>query len=56
MFASVNPVNSAVTKSQPEQPEIPEAQVYGSKAEVWSYGLFPAGNMSKKVWVPCVYK
>ena len=32
MLASVNPVTSAVPKSQPEQPDNPEAQVHGSKA------------------------
>ena len=55
MLASVIPVNSAVAKSQPEQPDNPEARVYGSMAEVWPYGLFPAGNMGKRVRVPCIY-
>ena len=40
MLYIVNPVNSEVTKSQPAQPEKPEAQVYGSKVEVWSYDYF----------------
>ena len=34
MSASVNPVTSAVPKSQPSQPDNPEARLYGSKAEV----------------------
>ena len=55
ILASVNPETSAVTNIQPAQPEKPEARVYGSKAEVWPYGLFPAGHMVKKVQVPCVY-
>ena len=55
MLASVNPVTSAVPKSQLTQPDNPEARVYGSKAEVWPYGLFPAGHMRKGVRVPCVY-
>ena len=55
MLASVNPVTSVVPKIQPAQPENLEAQVSGSKSEVWPYGLFPAGRMGKKVRVPCVY-
>ena len=55
MLASVKPVTSEVTKSQLAQPENPEARLYVSKAEVWPYGLFPAGNMRKEVRVPCVY-
>ena len=55
MLASVNPVTSAVPKSQPAQPDNPEAWLYGSKAEVWPYELLPAGHMGKRVWVPCVY-
>ena len=54
-LASVNPVNSEVKKSQPAQPEKPKARVYGSTAEVWPYGLLPAGHMGEKVQVPCVY-
>ena len=34
MLDSVNPVTSAVIKSQPAQPDNLEAQVYESKAEV----------------------
>ena len=34
MLDSVNPVNSAVSKSQSAQPANPAAQVYGSMAEV----------------------
>ena len=49
MLASVNPLTSVVTKSQPVQPENPEDRLYVSKAEVWPYGLFPAGHMGKKV-------
>ena len=45
MLASVNPVTSEITKSQPEQPDNPEAWVYGTKAELWPYGLFATGNM-----------
>ena len=55
MLATVNPVNSEVPKSQPAQPNNPEAQVYVSEAEVWPYGLLPAGNMGKRVRVLCVY-
>ena len=55
MLANVNPVNSVVTKIKPAQPGNPEARVYVSKDEVWSYGLFPAGNIVKNVRVPCVY-
>ena len=55
MLASVNPVTSEVSKIQPAQPDNTEAQVYGSKAEVWPYGLFPARHTGKKVRVPCVY-
>ena len=55
MLASVNPVTSAVPKIQPEQPDNPEARVYGSRDEVWPYGLFPAGHMGKGVRVPFVY-
>ena len=29
--------------------------MYGSKSKVWPYGLFSAGNMGKRVRVPCVY-
>ena len=45
MLASVNPLTSAVPKIQPAQPDNPEARVYGSKAKVWPYGLFPAVHM-----------
>ena len=55
LLASVNPVTSAVPKIQPEQTGNPEARVYGSKAEVWTYGLFPSGHMGKRVRVPYVY-
>ena len=55
MLDSVNPVTSAVPKSQPVQPDNPEARVYGSKSEVWSYGLFPSGHMGKMVRVTRVY-
>ena len=55
MLASVNPVTSEVPKSQPEQPDNPEAQMYVSKAKMCPYGLFPAGNKVKSVRVPCVY-
>ena len=56
MLASVNPVYSEVTKSQPAQPEKPDDWVYGLKAAVWPYGLLFAGHMVTKVQVPCVYK
>ena len=52
---SVNPVTYAVPKSQPAQPDNTQALVYGSMAEVWPYGLLPAGHMRKRVRVPCVY-
>ena len=55
MLDSVNPVTSAVPNNQPEKPDNLEARVYGSKADVWPYGLFPAGNMGKRVRVTCVY-
>ena len=55
MLDSVNPVTSAVTKIQPAQPDNTESQVYGSKTKVWPYGLFPAGNMIKRVRVTFVY-
>ena len=55
MLASVNPLNSAVSKSQPSQPNNPEARVYGSNTEVWKYVLLPAGHMVKMVQLPCVY-
>ena len=55
MLASVNLVNSSVTMSQLAQPEYPEAWMYGLNPDVWPYGLFPAGRMSAKVWVSCVY-
>ena len=29
--------------------------MYGTKFKVWLYGLFPAGKMSEKVRVYCVY-
>ena len=45
MLDSVNSVTSASPKSQPVQPDNPEAQVYGSKVEVCRYGLFPAWHM-----------
>ena len=54
-LASVNPVNSAVPNSQPAQLDNPEAWVYGSKTKVCPYGLLPAGNMGKRVRLPCVY-
>ena len=55
MLDSVNPVTSEVPKSQPAQPDNPEAWVYGSNAKVWPYGLFPAGHTGKRVRAPCVY-
>ena len=55
MLASVNLVILEATRIQPEQPEKPEDWVYGSKSEVWPYGLFPGGNISTKVRVSCVY-
>ena len=55
MLDSLNPFTSAFTKSQTEQSDNPEDRVYGSNAKVWPYGLFPAGNMDKKVQVPCAY-
>ena len=55
MLASVNPVISATPKIQPAQTDNPEAWVYGSKAEVWPYDLFPAGKMKKRVRIPCLY-
>ena len=55
MLASVNPVILAATRSQPEQPEKPEDWVYGSKSEVWPYGLFPEGNISTKLRVSSAY-
>ena len=55
MLASVNPVTSAVPKSQPTQPDNTEAWVYGSNSEVWPYGLFPAVHIGKRVGVPYVY-
>ena len=51
----MNPVTSAVPKSQPSQPDNPEARVYVSKSKVWPYGLFPAGHMGKRMRVPFVY-
>ena len=48
MLDSMSPVTSAVPKIQPEQPDNPEAWVYGSKAKVYPYGLLPAGHMEKK--------
>ena len=47
MLASVNPVTSVVPKIQPAQPDNPEARMYGSMADVWSYGLFPAVHTGK---------
>ena len=55
MLDSMNPVTSAVPKIQPVQPDNPESWVYGLKAKVWSYGLFPAIHMGKRVRVLCVY-
>ena len=55
ILASVNPVILKFTRRQPEQPDKPEDWVYGSKSEVWPYGLFPGGNISTKVRVSCVY-
>ena len=55
IFHSVNPVNSAVTMSQPSQPKEPEAWVYESKSEVCPYGLFTAGQMIAKVRLSFVY-
>ena len=55
MLASVNPVDSAVPKSQPKKLDNPEARVYGSKTELWPYGLLPVGHMGKRVRVSCVY-
>ena len=54
MLDSVNPLTPAVQNIQREQHDNPEAGVYGSKSEVWPYGLFPAGHMGKRVRVPCV--
>ena len=51
----MNPASSAVTKSQPAQPEKYEAPVYGFKSDLCSYGLFPAGHMGTKVRVTCDY-
>ena len=47
ILASVNPVTSAVIKSQRAQPDNPEARVYISKAKVFPYELFPTGNIEK---------
>ena len=55
MLDSMSPVTSAVPKIQPEQPDNPEAWVYGSKAKVYPYGLLPAGHMEKRVRVPCFF-
>ena len=55
MLGIVNPVTSAVPKSQPAKPDNPESWVYVSKSEVCPYGLFPEGHMGKRVRVPCVY-
>ena len=55
MLASVNAVNSTLKMIQPEQPEDPEARVYGSEFEVWPYGLFPVGKIIAKMRVYCVY-
>ena len=55
MLGSVNPVNSEVPNIQLAQPDNNESWVYGSKSEVWPYGLFPAGHMRKRVRVPFVY-
>ena len=55
MFASVNPVTSAVPNIQPAQPENTESWVYVSKSEVWPYGLFLAVHMGKEVGVYCIY-
>ena len=55
MLASVNPVTSVVPKIQPAQPDNPEARMYGSMAEVWPYGLFPAVHMGKRLRVTFVY-
>ena len=55
MLASVDPMSSAVTMSQPAQPEDTEAWVYGSKSKVWTYGLFPVVKISAKVRVYFVY-
>ena len=51
----VNPFNSASKIDQLAQTEAPENQMYGTKLEVWIYSLFPAGKMSAKVRVSCVY-
>ena len=55
LLASVKPVTSSVSKSQPAQPDNLEVWVYVSNSEVWLYGLFPVGHMGKSVQVPCVY-
>ena len=55
MLDSVNTLNSSVIMTQPAQPEEPEARFYGPKSKFWPYGLFPAGKMSTKVRVSCVY-
>ena len=55
MLASMKPVTSAVPKIQLAQSDNTEARVYGSKSEVWPYGLFPAGCMGVMVRLPCVY-
>ena len=55
MLDSVIPVASVVPKSQSAQPDNPESRVYESKANMWSYGLFPTGHMMKRVRVTCVY-
>ena len=55
MLDIVNPVTSAVLKSQPAQLDNHEAWVYVSKAEWGPYGLFPARHMGKRVRVPFVY-
>ena len=55
MLASMNPLTSEVSNIKTAQPYNPEARVYGSNAEVWPYGLLPAGHIGKRVRVPCVY-
>ena len=55
MLDGTNTVNSAATMSQRAQPQEPEARVYESKSEVWTYDLLTAGKMSTKARLSCVY-
>ena len=54
MLAGVNPVTSAVTKSQLAEHDEPKARMYGPKSEVWPYGLFTAGHMEKSAGILCL--